>query len=73
MQYYLVVMNHADMSLTQYKLPIGWEDMDDISSVDEYATKYMDIDLSNCNWMLTDRITYMNNAWKFKYGDVRVM
>lgn len=73
MQYYLLVMNHADMSLTQYKLPIGWEDMEDISSVDEYATKYMDIDLSNSNWMLTDRITYMNNAWKFKYGDVRVM
>jgi hypothetical protein len=71
MQYYLVVMNHADMSLTQYKLPIGWEDMDDISSVDEYAERHMHIDLSNCNWMLTDRITYMNNAWKFKIGDVR--
>lgn len=71
MQYYLVVMNHADVSLTQYKLPIGWEDIDDISSVDEYAERYMHIDLSNCNWMLTDRITYMNNAWEFKYGDVR--
>ena len=63
MQYYLVVMNHADVSLTQYKLPIGWEDMDDISSVDEYVEKYMYIDLSNCNWMLSDKVIFMNNAF----------
>jgi len=71
MQYYLVVMDHAERSIRQYKLPIGWEDMDDISSVDEYVTKYMDIDLSNANWMLTDRIAYMNNEWKIKIGDAR--
>jgi hypothetical protein len=63
MQYYLVVMNHADVSLTQYKLPIGWEDMDDISSVDEYAERYMHIDLSNCNWMLSDKVIFMNTAF----------
>ena len=71
MQYYLVVMDYAERSIRQYKLPIGWEDMDDISSVDEYVTKYMDIDLSNANWMLTDRIAYMNNEWKIKIGDAR--
>jgi hypothetical protein len=71
MQYYLVVMDHTEMTVTQYKLPIGWEDMDDVSSVDEYAERYMHIDLSNANWMLTDRITYMNNAWKIKIGDAR--
>lgn len=71
MQYYLVVMDHTEMTVTQYKLPIGWEDMDDVSSVDEYAERYMYIDLSNANWMLTNRVTYMNNAWKIKIGDVR--
>ncbi len=71
MQYYLVVMDHTEMTVTQYKLPIGWEDMDDVSSVDEYAERYMYIDLSNANWMLTDRVTYMNNAWKIKIGDAR--
>ncbi len=71
MQYYLVVMDHTEMTVTQYKLPIGWEDMDDVSSVDEYAERYMHIDLSNANWMLTDRVTYMNNAWKIKIGDAR--
>ena len=71
MQYYLVVMDHTEMTVTQYKLPIGWEDMDDVSSVDEYAERYMYIDLSNANWMLTDKVTYMNNAWKIKIGDAR--
>ncbi len=71
MQYYLVVMDHTEMTVTQYKLPIGWEDMDDVSSVDEYAERYMYINLSNANWMLTDRVTYMNNAWKIKIGDAR--
>ena len=71
MQYYLVVMDHKEMTVTQYKLPIGWEDMDDVSSVDEYAERYMHIDLSNANWMLTDKVTYMNNAWKIKIGDAR--
>jgi hypothetical protein len=64
-------MDHAEMTVRQYKLPIGWEDMEGISSVDEYATSYLHIDLSNANWMLTDRITYMNNEWKLKIGDVR--
>jgi hypothetical protein len=64
-------MDHTEMTVTQYKLPIGWEDMDDVSSVDEYAERYMYIDLSNANWMLTDRVTYMNNAWKIKIGDAR--
>jgi hypothetical protein len=64
-------MDHTEMTVTQYKLPIGWEDMDDVSSVDEYAERYMYINLSNANWMLTDRVTYMNNAWKIKIGDAR--
>jgi hypothetical protein len=59
MQYYLVVMDHKEMTVKQYMLPIGWEDMDDISSVDEYATKYMGINLFNASHMLTNEVVHM--------------
>jgi hypothetical protein len=60
MQYYLVVMDHEEKTVKQYKLPVGWEDMGDISSVDEYATSYMYIDLSNANWMVSNEVIQMD-------------
>jgi hypothetical protein len=60
MQYYLVVMDHEEKTVKQYKLPVGWEDMGDISSVDEYATSYMYIDLSNANWMVSNEVVQMD-------------
>jgi len=60
MQYYLVVMDHEEKTVKQYKLPVGWEDMGDISSIDEYATSYMYIDLSNANWMVSNEVVQMD-------------
>jgi len=60
MQYYLVVMDHEEKTVKQYKLPVGWEDMGDISSVDEYVTSYMYIDLSNANWMVSNEVVQMD-------------
>ena len=60
MQYYLVVMDHEEKTVKQYRLPVGWEDMGDISSVDEYATSYMYIDLSNANWMVSNEVVQMD-------------
>lgn len=60
MRYYLVVMDHEEKTVKQYKIPVGWEDMGDISSVDEYATSYMYIDLSNANWMVSNEVVQMD-------------
>jgi hypothetical protein len=53
-------MDHEEKTVKQYRLPVGWEDMGDISSVDEYATSYMYIDLSNANWMVSNEVVQMD-------------